>query len=105
MANMADIAANESLQTIVASESSGLTNLGTINNPDTVSTSINSNNDYLDKIQFADGFKQLVDDVSAIKGKLDNIGTSVSNPISTSSDIEGFNAGGVAGDMMPFTRG
>ena len=105
MSNMADIAANGGLQTIISGEAGGLTNLGTINAPDTVSTSINSNNDYLDKIQFADGFKQLVDDVSAIKGKLDNIKTSASNPISSSSDIEGFNAGGVAGDMMPFTRG
>lgn len=105
MSNMADIAANGGLQTIISGEASGLTNLGTINAPDTVSTSINSNNDYLDKIQFADGFKQLVDDVSAIKGKLDNIKTSVSNPISSPSDIEGFNAGGLAGDMMTFTRG
>lgn len=93
MANMSDISNNEVFQSIIAASENN-NNLGTIsaNGQNTATTTINKAADYLDDIQFGDGFKQLVNDVSEIKSKLSDIATSNSGTKATGS-IDSFNTG------------
>lgn len=92
MASMSDVSNNAVFQSIIAATSNN--NLGTVGvaGQNTATTTINKTTDYLDDIQFGDGFKQLVNDVSEIKTKLSNIATANSGT-KTTGNIDSFNTG------------
>lgn len=89
MANMSDISNNETLQSIISSSS--VSNIGGTNISGDSVTSTTKSSDYLEDIQFGDGFKQLVSDVAEIKNRL--ISNSTSNNTNTSGSIDSFNPG------------
>lgn len=92
MANMSDVSNNAVFQSIIAA--TGNNNLGTVGaaGQNTATTTINKTTDYLNDIQFGDGFKQLVNDVSEIKTKLSDIAT-VNSSTKTTGSIDSFNTG------------
>ena len=92
MASMSDVSNNAVFQSIIAATSNN--NLGTagVAGQNTATTTINKTTDYLDDIQFGDGFKQLVNDVSEIKTKLSDIVTTNSGT-KTTGNIDSFNTG------------
>ena len=92
MASMSDVSNNAVFQSIIAATSNN--NLGTagVAGQNTATTTINKTTDYLDDIQFGDGFKQLVNDVSEIKTKLSGIATANSGT-KTTGNIDSFNTG------------
>lgn len=92
MASMSDVSNNAVFQSIIAATSNN--NLGTagVAGQNTATTTINKTTDYLDDIQFGDGFKQLVNDVSEIKTKLSDIATANSGT-KTTGNIDSFNTG------------
>lgn len=92
MASMSDVSNNAVFQSIIAATSNN--NLGTagVAGQNTATTTINKTTDYLDDIQFGDGFKQLVNDVSEIKTKLSDI-TAANSGTKTTGNIDSFNTG------------
>lgn len=92
MASMSDVSNNAVFQSIIAATSNN--NLGTagVAGQNTATTTINKTTDYLNDIQFGDGFKQLVNDVSEIKTKLSDIATANSGT-KTTGNIDSFNTG------------
>lgn len=92
MASMSDVSNNAVFQSIIAATSNNNPNTVGVAGQNTATTTINKTTDYLDDIQFGDGFKQLVNDVSEIKTKLSNIATANSGT-KTTGNIDSFNTG------------
>ena len=92
MASMSDVSNNAVFQSIIAATSNNNPNTVGVAGQNTATTTINKTTDYLDDIQFGDGFKQLVNDVSEIKTKLSDIATANSGT-KTTGNIDSFNTG------------